>query len=59
MVEEIITSSLTQFGILGVWTISLLYERYKQGAKTNLVIENNTIAMTKVYEVIQKCQTRK
>lgn len=55
MMEEFITNQLAQFGVLGIWTISLLVEKWKQGTKTNQIIENNTTALTKVYEIVQKC----
>ena len=53
--ETQIIELLSNYGTLGIWTLSLLYERYISGKKTQAVIENNTIAMTKVYEVIQSC----
>lgn len=54
MIEEY----LINYGVLGVWTISLLVERYKNSNKLNQVIENNTIAITRVYEVINKCKKK-
>ena len=55
MIEE----ALIQYGVLGLWTISLLTERYIFNKKSSQVIENNTIAMTKVYDIISGCQKRK
>lgn len=46
---------LKDYGVLGIWTASLLWERYSTQKKMTETIDNNTIAMTKVYEVIQKC----
>ena len=43
---------LLQYGILGVWTLTLLGERYYYNRKVGQVIDNNTVALTKVYEVI-------
>ena len=54
MIEE----TLVQYGVLGVWTITLLAERFVLNKKMQVVIENNTIAQTKVYEVITKCQKK-
>lgn len=47
---------LKDYGILGLWTATLLWERYKTQANTKQVIKNNTEALTKVYEVITKCK---
>ena len=54
-----IEDALAQYGVLGLWTLSLLAERYLNQKKVNTVIENNTKTMTLVYEVITKCQKRK
>ena len=55
MIEE----ALLNYGVLGIWTISLLYERYKSQAKMQSIVENNTKALVKVYEVIDKCPKTK
>lgn len=55
MIEE----ALANYGVLGIWTLSLLYERYRQQRKMTAIIENNTTAMIKVYEVIQNCPKNK
>ena len=52
MIEEY----LINYGVLGIWTITLLGERYYNNKKVNQLIENNTIALTRVHEVIKKCQ---
>lgn len=51
MIEE----ALIQYGVLGLWTISLLVQQYKNQKDTTLIIENNTKALIRVYEVIHKC----
>ena len=51
MIEE----ALMQYGVLGLWTITLLGERFLFNKKMSSVIENNTIAITKVYEVMNNC----
>lgn len=51
-----IEDALIQYGVLGLWTISLLTERYIYNKKMAALIENNTIACTKVYEIISKCR---
>lgn len=55
MIEE----TLAQYGILGVWTLTLLYNSYKYQSETKQLIKNNTIAMTKVYEVVKTCPNTK
>jgi hypothetical protein len=56
MIEE----ALANYGVLGLWTITLLTERFIANKKTATIIENNTIAMTKVYDIISRCpRTRK
>ena len=49
---------LADYGVLGIWTISLLFEKYKHQRDMKNVIQHNTEALTKVYEVIQKCKKR-
>ena len=57
MIEE-----LANYGALGMWTIfnitTILYYRKKeeqQNLRLTKVIENNTIMMSRVYEVVTKC----
>lgn len=50
MIEE----QLIQYGVLGIWTASLLLDRWRNQIKLNKVIENNTIALTKNYEVLKQ-----
>ena len=52
MIEE----ALMQYGVLGVWTLTLLGERYIFNQKMNKVIENNSAALNRNNEVIRKCQ---
>lgn len=52
MIEE----ALINYGVLGIWTLSLLYERYISNKKRDVIIEHNTVAMTKIYEVMNKCK---
>lgn len=52
MIEEI----LITYGPLGLWTATLLYERFKVNKNMNDTIKGNTIALTKVNEVMKKCQ---
>jgi len=49
MIEE----TLIQYGVLGIWTLTLLGERYIFNRQMKKVVESNTIALTKVHEVIQ------
>jgi hypothetical protein len=55
MIEE----ALVNYGVLGIWTLTLLLERYKNQQNLNKIITNNTTALTKVYEIIEKCRKRK
>jgi len=48
MIEE----QLINFGVLGIWTLSLLYEKYKQNTKTQTVIEANTAALIEIKDVL-------
>ena len=54
MIEE----ALLNYGVLGLWTLSLIVERYKSTNQMRQIIENNTKALTKVYEVVSKCQKK-
>ncbi len=51
-----IQDQLITYGPLGLWTLTLLAERVYYNQKVNKVIDNNTIAITQVKEVIRKCQ---
>jgi len=47
---------LLTYGPLGMWTAMLLYERYRFNNRMEKTVTNNTVALTKVQEVIQKCK---
>jgi hypothetical protein len=47
------------YGVLGLWTITLLFERKNFNKDMKQVIERNTIALTKVHEVIERCPIKK
>ena len=53
-----IENALLQYGVLGLWTITLLVEKFNHDKHLKAVIENNTTAITKTYEVIRKCQKK-
>ena len=53
-----IEDALIQYGVLGVWTVSLLAERYYYTTNIRKVVENNTIALTQNTEVTRKCQKK-
>jgi len=59
MIEETITNGLMNYGVLGLWTLSLLYRQLITQKTQNKLIENNTRAMIRVYEVIKKCPKNK
>jgi len=47
---------LLNYGVLGLWTASLILDKIQSQGKLAELIVNNTAALTRVYEVIQKCQ---
>jgi len=49
---------LLTYGPLGLWTASLLTERYLHNKKMQTIVENNTIALTKVESVISQCKKK-
>lgn len=52
MIEEY----LLNYGVLGLWTISLLYKQYIFDKQLMGVIEKNTEVLSHVKEVITKCK---
>jgi len=50
---------LLQYGAIGATLVYFMYDKVKFQASITKVIENNTIAVTKVYEVINGCPKRK
>lgn len=52
MIEE----QLLNYGVLGLWTISLLYRQLVRDKQLNRIVDNNTRAMVRVYEVMNKCK---
>lgn len=52
MIEEYIL----QYGVLGLWTLTLLIDRKSFQQSVKKAITNNTIALNKVSMVIQKCK---
>ncbi len=50
MIEE----TLINYGVLGIWTLSLLIDRYKTQKQITTVIENNTKTLTLVHEHIHE-----
>ncbi len=53
---EGLINNLANYGVLGLWTLTLLYEKIKYTKKRDEVIENNTRALTTFAEIIRKCQ---
>lgn len=51
-----IEQALMQYGVLGVWTLTLLYERFNYNKTMKSLIENNTIALVQVKDNIIKCK---
>jgi len=49
MIEEY----LLNYGVLGLWTVSLIFERYKFQREMKELILNNTSVLNKVLEVMR------
>jgi hypothetical protein len=47
---------LIQYGAIGICLLYFMYDKLKFQSAMTKVIENNTIACTKVYEVINHCK---
>jgi hypothetical protein len=63
MIEEKAIELILNYGVLGLWTTTLLYERYRtnkemknSNEQLKKTIETNTIALTKVYEIMQRAK---
>lgn len=54
MIEE----ALMNYGVLGLWTLVLLYNTQKYQNDMKALIKNNTEAFIKVYEVIKSCPNK-
>jgi hypothetical protein len=50
-----IEQTLIQYGVLGLWTITLLIDKIKFQKEMRDVIRNNTEAFIRYTEVIRKC----
>jgi len=50
MIEE----TLLNYGVLGLWTLSLIYEKYRFQKNMTLVIERNTAILKKVERYLKK-----
>jgi hypothetical protein len=50
---------LLTYGPLGVWTATLLYEKFKTNSELKTIIKNNTEALIKFYEIIKSCHVKK
>ena len=44
--------SLINYGVLGIWTLSLLIDKYKSQKRMQEVIENNTAILTLIHDHI-------
>jgi len=47
------------YGPLGIWTFTLLYEKFKTNAELRTIINNNTEALVRFYEIIKGCHYKK
>lgn len=53
-----IEQELLNYGVLGLWTLSLLYDSWKYRKEIKKIIANNTRALNKFEGVIQKCRKK-
>lgn len=51
-----IEDQLINYGVLGLWTLTLLVERYRSRQEFKDLVKNNTTALIRVHEVISKCE---
>jgi hypothetical protein len=56
MIETDLFGGFMNYGIAGLMLIYFIYDKIKYQAGLSRVIENNTIALTRVYQVISKCK---
>ncbi|MFA5396807.1 MAG: hypothetical protein WC346_12440 [Methanogenium sp.] len=49
---------LLNYGVAGAMLIYFIYDKIKFQKSIWKVINNNTIALTKIYEVISKCKKK-
>lgn len=50
MIEEV----LLNYGVLGLWTLSLIIERMTNNKQMKKVIESNTAALIKVHDCLER-----
>lgn len=50
---------LFNYGVAGVMLVYFIVDKTRFQFALTKIIENNTIAVTKVYEIMQKCTKRK
>ncbi len=44
---------LAQYGVLGLWTLSLIYEKYNSTRTMKKAIDNNTVATNRLSSIIE------
>lgn len=54
----VLESGLVQYGVLGLWTLSLLFEKVNFHKKQNKLIENNTKALVEFKMVSENCRLK-
>ena len=58
MIENEISNMLLNYGALGLWTLTLLLDRYTSQKKTQKLIENNTLVIGKNTEMLENVRRR-
>jgi hypothetical protein len=56
MIETDLFNGFVNYGVAGLMLIYFIYDKIKFQAGITKLIENNTIALTKVYQVITRCR---
>jgi len=57
MIEKIINLFIP-YGVMGLWTVSLLYEKYVNGKEIKQVVKNNTFALAQNTQTLQQIQKK-
>ena len=55
----VVEETLIQYGAIGACLVYFMYDKIRTTTALLKTVENNTIAVTKVYEVMQHCENKK
>jgi hypothetical protein len=54
MIEEVTLTQLMNYGVLGLWTLTLMLDKWAFQKKMQKLIEDNTSALTLLNEKLRK-----